>query len=1098
MLRIVRATRADALADDLASEMTRSADLCDECFVIVQGPGMANWVRSAMVARCGAWGGVESPFLREFLLLLGARASGRPISERGREPQRELAYRIATCAIGAVDEDGDLRQRLAPFLGMCTKRDGDLDLATLLVRARSIAECFDRYEMDRPDLIESWEAHDEPWREPRQEPSRTAIALESWQRALWRSTVPGKWEPHERWKDLRELRRRLSTGEWPTGLDSIGFVSLFGVSTIPQLALDVLSAVGRHRPVSIHMLVPTMELLERGVSAKSVARMAARKGVSSGTVREAEIRDERNPLIATLGGVAAEAAVIIETHDGATVEDVATDVDALAAQTVLGEIQRAMECNETCRGDPARALGDASLVVHGVATATRGAEVIHDQVLAALAEIPGLRQEDIIILTPDLATHATPLEEVFREREPHLTLRVADRGSSRPDQVATVAAMVMRIALEDQSYASVRELIEHPVVVRALGLEAADVARVLDDLISAKAARFLDGTERAAWLAASGVDDDIHTLAWAIDRLVLAEAAGASPARERIVGLVQACSGELYGGGKELRAIGQVVDALKQFVAGTRASSRTLGEWVESMWQLLAQIVPPTEDEEYGNSHLECRQRIARLSEVAAVAALPKLSWAVARSELLSALEEMTEGRHYASGGITLARMAPMRSVPARVLILVGIEHGVFPRAARIDSLDLAACARRAGDRDARREDQLLVLEALHAARDRLIIVQRDRDATTGERIGEPAVLAEVFGVAAAAMGLGRDEARERLTVQHAPLADAAEEWADERRAGFDVASHARAVTIAVGAPSVPPPFATVGALGVAQPLPNPLADIKKLARAITRPVGAYLAALEVRPQSHMDLINTLHEPIELDSLDGWALDQALRGWTFEGISETEAKTRARCQGLLPHGEGCAAEWHSRWSEAAQISRLQREAQAMGKHVIVRKRARDDSDIESWIEHLEIAARVPDACVVSIEVGSGRPPRVAELSAISNDDASALLSELVALATRARTQLLPFHARLMKAWRACRGETNSARRRETLLAAFAESRMGPALARDAEITTAFRGESFFDFGVQASTMESPQCFDHLAAWIDERMVRVGWGEVAKK
>lgn len=170
----------------------------------------------------------------------------------------------------------------------------------------------------------------------------------------------------------------------------------------------------------------------------------------------------------------------------------------------------------------------------------------------------------------------------------------------------------------------------------------------------------------------------------------------------------------------------------------------------------------------------------------------------------------------------------------------------------------------------------------------------------------------------------------------------------------------------------------------------------------------------------------------------------------------------------------------------------------MGKHVIVHKRARDDSDIESWIEHLEIAARVPDACVVSIEVGSGRPPRVAELSAISNDDASALLSELVALATRARTQLLPFHARLMKAWRACRGETNSARRRETLLAAFAESRMGPALARDAEITTAFRGESFFDFGVQASTMESPQCFDHLAAWIDERMVRVGWGEVAKK
>ena len=197
-IRIVRATRADALADDLAREMARSSDVCDECFVVVQGPGMANWLRKAMVARSGAWGGVESPFLREFLQLMGGRAAGKPAPERGREPQRELAYRIVACVARANAAGGALRDRLSPLIEMCANTDGGLDLSTLLVRARTIAECFDRLEMDRPKLIEAWEARDAPWHDPHAEPSAEAAALEGWQRALWRATVPGKWEPHDR------------------------------------------------------------------------------------------------------------------------------------------------------------------------------------------------------------------------------------------------------------------------------------------------------------------------------------------------------------------------------------------------------------------------------------------------------------------------------------------------------------------------------------------------------------------------------------------------------------------------------------------------------------------------------------------------------------------------------------------------------------------------------------------------------------------------------------------------------------------------------------------------------------------------------------
>ena len=376
--------------------------------------------------------------------------------------------------------------------------------------------------------------------------------------------------------------------------------------------------------------------------------------------------------------------------------------------------------------------------------------------------------------------------------------------------------------------------------------------------------------------------------------------------------------------------------------------------------------------------------------------------------------------------------------------------------------------------------------------------MQRDRDATTGERIAEPAVLVEVFATAAAAMGVDVGQARARLSVSHAPLADAVAEWVDKTQAGFDVASHGRAMAVASVATSAQPSFASTGSLPVPTEIPVVFADIKQVTRAITRPVSEYLRALQVRPQTLEDLIDTIHEPVELDSLEKWALDHALREWARDGHSEAEAKRRARCQGLLPHGEGCAVEWSARWTDATQFSQLQRDAEAAGQHVIVRERQREDRDITHWIEHIDIVARVPGAKVVAIEVGRGSPPQVAELPEIRSEVAREILSEVMALATRARSELLPFHGALMKHWRAARKDTDESRRRERLLTTFSDNWFGPALADDAEITTAFRGEKFFDYGSTGSTLALPRSFDHLAAWIDERMARVGWGTEAKK
>ena len=75
-----------------------------------------------------------------------------------------------------------------------------------------------------------------------------------------------------------------------------------------------------------------------------------------------------------------------------------------------------------------------------------------------------------------------------------------------------------------------------------------------------------------------------------------------------------------------------------------------------------------------------------------------------------------------------------MRSVPHRVVCLLGLDDGVFPRKAPRDGDDLMLDDPHLGERDARSEDRQLLLDALMAATDRLIVTYTGNDERTQPR----------------------------------------------------------------------------------------------------------------------------------------------------------------------------------------------------------------------------------------------------------------------------------------------------------------------------------------------------------------------------
>src|SRR4029078_2360373 len=87
-------------------------------------------------------------------------------------------------------------------------------------------------------------------------------------------------------------------------------------------------------------------------------------------------------------------------------------------------------------------------------------------------------------------------------------------------------------------------------------------------------------------------------------------------------------------------------------------------------------------------------------------------------AQLEDSLEESNSGAGFISGQLTFCALKPMRSVPFKVICLLGLNDGAYPRHDRPPSFDLVAHHPQRGDRNIRDSDRALFLEALLSARE--------------------------------------------------------------------------------------------------------------------------------------------------------------------------------------------------------------------------------------------------------------------------------------------------------------------------------------------------------------------------------------------
>ncbi len=865
MLHLTVSNRPEALAEALA-ELMRAAPLplLEAEPVVVPSTAVARRLEFSLADHLGIATRIEFALPAAYVWRLFGRV-------------------LPDVAPASPFERATMHWRLLRLLGACDAAEVHRYLAEDDGRRRfelsaRLAALFDRYLVERPDWIAAWNAG-----------RRLGLgAEEDWQaglwRALWREIAPeAATHPRERFfaklSDDSAARAHLPRR-----------IALFCVEAMPALYWEIFVALGEWTDLHVFALTPCREYWGDLAHARERSRMAVKQP------KLAALFEPAHPLLSSLARARRHVAVRLADTPFAR-ED---ERFAAPPATLLGRLQGDMLDLAASRD----VTPDASIQVHACHGALREAEVLHDRLLALFETLPGLAPADLLILTPDVETYAPAIEAVLTHAPPGRCIPCATADRALPQLPCWRALRrLCATAAGELDAESVLALLEEPDLRRAWGI-AEDELTLLRDWVAAAGIRWgIDAADRARRHLPA---ESAHTWRAGLERLLLGVA---MPDTERLYDGVLAAPG-IEGNRAEL--LGRFIDYLEALfdLAGNVDARETADEWCDRLAAVFERFVAPDEAEE--NDAQRVRTTLRALAEEARAAACDvRLPLAMILRELDARLAAQAPARAFASGAATIAALQPGRPLAARVICLVGMNEGAFPRPGSAPSFDLMTRHPRVGDRERRGEERYAFLEALLCARDALIVTYTGRDPRSDTEYPPAAPLAELIDTLAAMTGRATDE----LVTQH-PLQPFSPAYFDGTRAelsSYDAEQCAAgAAALAARAPT---PFLGQFAL----PASAGAVEVESLRRFLGHPLRHFLRErLGIRLEVREELLEA-HEPFVADR----RLEYRLRAAFFEGwragrdAEETVALLAAR--GELPHGVAGRLACHKAQAEAALL-----------------------------------------------------------------------------------------------------------------------------------------------------------------------------------
>lgn len=755
MLRLYPSNKTEHLAV-VISEIMKTSPLASSFsneVILIQSHGMGTWLQQEISQNLGIAAMIEctmpASFIWQLSQLLMPEETHIPIFEKNnvrweifeRLPEKlsDPSYSHLKSYIETLSKslESSSSENASP-------ENGNYSEQVLFELSDVLADLFDAYQNYRPDWIDAWEQGDTVHHELGDNASFSN--LENWQSDLWRCLYPelAVAQRNHRAILLNKLLTRLQycPDELKARLPERVFV--FGLSALPPKWLPVLTALSQYTDVHFMIQNPCQyywgDVVSEAQQLKLEQSLLA-SGVSATTAAESFI--ESNPLLASWGRLGRDYLSILYGHDGVKempvdlfedrlVEssgDVASPVSALAyLQSDILNLQASRRQVDN---------SDHSIQFVSCHSHLREVEALHDYLFKLLDETPLLAPKDIIVMMPDVQDFAALIDAIFSRpafdqygQPQYLPYGISDQMLALDQPMVDVLTGILNLttlritatevldwldieAIRARFKISEDDLIQIHAWVSGLNIRWGLSEKHRDQCLSTSAHIEGSGIENS-WMSGFkrllagylyGVNDHIH------------DAAGDVFSRSQYSREMQILAGKLI----------RFVDLIEQTLELQKGKHKAQA-WLKTVtgfWDAWFDV-------EYLSDEVQrlMDSSVTSIGEQISCAGFSgELSFAIITEVIAAGFEKERVNQRFLAGRINFCTLMPMRSIPFKVVCMLGMNEGQYPRPEQKVSFDLLALGKgRIGDRSRREDDRYLFLEAMCSARSNMYISYCGRD----------------------------------------------------------------------------------------------------------------------------------------------------------------------------------------------------------------------------------------------------------------------------------------------------------------------------------------------------------------------------------
>ncbi len=702
---------------------------------IVQSNGMAQWLKLALAADEGGGicAAVDMQLPARFLWAAYRAVLGEDeVPSASSYDKSRLLWRLLRMLPALCREE--TFTALAKFLKV------DNDFRKHYQLACRLTDLYDQYQVYRADWLADWARGIDRLNGPRGAVSLPAEQV--WQAELWRrllADVPAAERQGSR-AALHQRFMRAIEADDPRPGQLPRRVIVFGISSMPRQFLEALHGLAKYCQILIFVHNPCRHYWADIIEDRELLPIEGprhhRKNMPPDLAPEL-LHQHVNPLLAAWGKQGRDYIGLLYGYDrpdsyrhNFAEIDLFNDFAVSESACLLQQVQQGiLDLSPLPAADRKTVIAadDDSISFQLAYSRQREVEILHDSLLSIFEGQPELRPRDIIVMMPDVEAYAPHIEAVFTYATDdlrYIPFSIADSPGRGGAQALTALGALLHLPQSRFTVGDIMDLLEVPACRARFALSENDLPRLEEWLTGAGVRWGLDAGQRQALDLPPAFEE--NSWRFGLRRMLLGYAVGEGQAWHGI---------EPYAGGSGLEAelVGNLARLLEVLEHHWRILRRPAapGEWGERIRNLTADFFQfsVSEDIIFGQ-HLEDLLE-QWLDDCQAAGFNHELPLAVVADMLLTALEQSSISQRFLAGMVNFCTLMPMRAIPFKVVCLLGMNDGDYPRHYPAPDFDLMAAASnyRPGDRSRREDDRYLFLEALLSARERLYISYIGRNA---------------------------------------------------------------------------------------------------------------------------------------------------------------------------------------------------------------------------------------------------------------------------------------------------------------------------------------------------------------------------------